>query len=49
LVRNTRLADLAIICANCHRIQHRGRPVLTIEALRSVIARQKQLQQRGAL
>ena len=31
--QNTRLTDLAIVCANCHRMLHRGRPVLTLDAL----------------
>ncbi|HEY1013855.1 MAG TPA: HNH endonuclease [Herpetosiphonaceae bacterium] len=31
----TRLADLAIVCANCHRMLHRARPVLTLPALRA--------------
>jgi 5-methylcytosine-specific restriction protein A len=43
-VGKTQLVDLAIVCANCHRMLHRGRPVLKIEALQSIIARQKQLQ-----
>jgi 5-methylcytosine-specific restriction enzyme A len=37
--RVTRLADLAIVCANCHRMLHRARPVLTVDALRSLIVR----------
>ncbi len=37
--RKTRLSDLAIVCANCHRMLHRARPVLTVDALRSLIAR----------
>lgn len=39
--RRTRLADLAIVCANCHRVLHRARPVLTIEALSEVIRRHR--------
>lgn len=31
----TRLADLAIVCATCHRMRHRARPVLTLPALRA--------------
>lgn len=31
----TRLSDLALVCANCHRILHRGRTPPTIEELRS--------------
>jgi 5-methylcytosine-specific restriction protein A len=33
--RRTRLADLAIVCSNCHRVIHRSKPMLTIEALRT--------------
>jgi 5-methylcytosine-specific restriction protein A len=33
----TRLQDLAIVCANCHRMIHRGRPLLTVEELRALI------------
>jgi len=36
----TRLADLAILCANCHRMIHRG-GLLTIEQLRSVVLRNR--------
>ncbi|MEX1096290.1 MAG: HNH endonuclease [Planctomycetales bacterium] len=36
--RSTRLAELAVVCANCHRMLHRARPVLTVEELRQVIA-----------
>ncbi len=39
--RTTRLADLSIVCANCHRMLHRGKPRLTIEALRLLIQRNK--------
>lgn len=35
--RRTRLADLAIVCANCHRMLHRIRPVLTVPELRSIV------------
>jgi 5-methylcytosine-specific restriction enzyme A len=34
----TRLADLALLCANCHRMIHRTRPWLTPCGLREVIA-----------
>lgn len=30
----TRLADLAIICANCHRMLHRSHPMMSVEELR---------------
>lgn len=33
----TRLEDLAVLCANCHRMIHRGVPWLTVEALIQVI------------
>jgi len=29
----TRLSDLAIVCANCHRMIHRSRPILSVELL----------------
>lgn len=37
--RTTRLSDLAVVCANCHRMLHRGRPVLTVDGLKSLITR----------
>lgn len=33
----TRLEDLAVLCANCHRMIHRGDPWLTPDQLRSLI------------
>lgn len=30
----TRLSDLAVVCANCHRMLHRSRPMVTVEELR---------------
>jgi 5-methylcytosine-specific restriction protein A len=33
----TRLSDLVLVCANCHRMLHRRRPWLTIENLRDVL------------
>jgi 5-methylcytosine-specific restriction protein A len=38
-VRATRLSDLAIVCANCHRILHRTRPTITIAELRKLVLR----------
>ncbi len=35
-VTRTRMADLAIVCANCHRMLHR-RPYLRVEQLREVV------------
>jgi hypothetical protein len=34
--QDVRLDDLAIVCANCHRMAHRGKPVLTLEKLREL-------------
>jgi 5-methylcytosine-specific restriction protein A len=39
-VRQTRLSDLAVVCANCHIMLHRGRPPLTLDALKSTVALQ---------
>jgi 5-methylcytosine-specific restriction protein A len=36
--RVTRVADLALVCANCHRMIHRRRPWLTVEELRGLLA-----------
>ena len=36
----TKLADLAIVCANCHRIIHRQAPWLSLDELRRVLAAQ---------
>ncbi len=36
-----RLAGLAIVCANCHRMLHRSRPILTIVQLRLIIEQNK--------
>jgi HNH endonuclease len=33
----TNVADLALVCSNCHRILHRRRPWLTIPALRRLL------------
>lgn len=33
----TRLDELALLCANCHRMIHRRRPWLTVEALRNLV------------
>lgn len=35
---STRLSDLAIVCANCHRMIHQPRPVMSVEELRSLLA-----------
>jgi 5-methylcytosine-specific restriction protein A len=36
--RETRLIDLVVVCANCHRILHRSRPVLDVERLKRIVA-----------
>jgi predicted HNH restriction endonuclease len=33
----TRLEDLAIVCANCHRMLHRGKPWKTIAQLKDIL------------
>ena len=37
--RETKLEDLAIVCPNCHRMLHRGKPIFTIEKLKSMLRR----------
>lgn len=32
----TKLEDLSLVCSNCHRMLHRGNPLLTVEELRSM-------------
>ena len=32
----TRLEDLALLCANCHRMIHAKRPWLTVDQLREI-------------
>lgn len=34
------IADLAIVCANCHSMLHRARPVLTVRELREIVLAQ---------
>jgi 5-methylcytosine-specific restriction protein A len=40
--RKVRLDDLVLICANCHRMIHRGAPWLRPEQLRTVVERSRQ-------
>ncbi len=35
--KTTRLSDLAILCANCHRMIHRSRPMMSVEELREKV------------
>lgn len=37
--QKTRLSDLALVCANCHRMIHARRPWLNIEKLRALLKR----------
>lgn len=37
----TRLADLALLCANCHRMAHRGYPWPTVDQLRVLVTRSR--------
>lgn len=39
--RHNSIADLALICASCHRMIHRTSPWLTIEELRMLVAKQR--------
>ncbi len=33
----TKLSDLALVCANCHRMIHRRRPWLSMDELRATV------------
>src|SRR5215210_153335 len=33
----TKISDVSLVCSNCHRMLHRRRPWLKVEALRSLI------------
>ena len=35
----TRLDDLAILCANCHRVVHLRNPPYTLDEVRSALAK----------
>ena len=37
----TRLADLALLCSNCHRMIHRARQWLTVEELSALVTAQR--------
>lgn len=41
----TKLTDLSIVCANCHRMLHRRAPLLSIEALRKILAEESHARQ----
>jgi 5-methylcytosine-specific restriction protein A len=38
----TRLADLALLCSNCHRMIHHGKQWLTVEELKDIYDKQRQ-------
>jgi 5-methylcytosine-specific restriction protein A len=40
-VRATRLSDLAIVCANCHRMLHRACPQMIVAVLRSHLSQRR--------
>jgi 5-methylcytosine-specific restriction enzyme A len=44
----TRLADLALVCSNCHRMIHRTRQWLTVEQLHNLVTMQRQLLAAGS-
>lgn len=37
--QTTTLSDLAVVCSNCHRMLHRGRPCFTLDELKNQIRR----------
>ncbi|GAB5537170.1 MAG: hypothetical protein Rubg2KO_34190 [Rubricoccaceae bacterium] len=39
--QTTRLTDLSILCANCHRMVHRSRPMLSVEDLRALVSEKR--------
>jgi len=43
----TSLADLALLCSNCHRMIHRAAPWLTVEQLTELIASQRERSPNG--
>jgi HNH endonuclease len=39
--RNTAISDIALLCANCHRMVHKSNPLLPIEALKVILKSQR--------
>ena len=37
----TKLSDLAIVCANCHRMLHQGKELISIEELKGLVSSQR--------
>lgn len=40
--QRTRLSELAIVCANCHRMLHRSRPLMSVPDLREILHRRQE-------
>jgi 5-methylcytosine-specific restriction protein A len=38
-VQKTRITDLVIVCANCHRMIHRSKPMMSVTQIRDLIAK----------
>lgn len=38
----TKIADLAMVCSNCHRMLHRGPELLTIDQLRDIVEKYRE-------
>jgi 5-methylcytosine-specific restriction protein A len=38
----TKLSDIAVVCANCHRMLHQGEKLIGIQELRNLVVRQRQ-------
>jgi 5-methylcytosine-specific restriction protein A len=36
-VKKTKLSDLALVCANCHRVLHRVKPRMSVDRLRAFV------------
>ena len=45
----TRLADLALLCSNCHRMIHRSKQWLTVEQLKDLVLGQRRLLLAGSV
>ena len=43
----TKLSDLALVCSNCHRMLHRGTPMLSVDELRHTVSDRRSRTQRG--
>lgn len=43
--RETKKSDLALVCANCHRMLHRKKPLISIQDLKKIISSNANIQQ----